>query len=251
MAADRAAELTEADRILSDEGRRTEYDRALAAVGGAATASPVASAGAPRPRLNGRAVCAAVTRAASRDRHAPGRPAVPAGARHPRRSSFERPRSGLCAWHSPPRAATMRVTRAASTSRWCRRASSSRGTETRGCWAASCRRSIGRRWPTRGRRRRSGAAPRTCACCWSERRSRPPASSRPRSAITKKHGTAGGAKLVLIPVDVRDWDARMPLDAPPVAKSLLARLKSGAYVGSAPEHEPKRLRLSLRCYGFD
>ena len=25
----------------------------------------------------------------------------------------------------------------------------------------------------------------------------------------------------------RDWEARMPLDAPPVAKTLLARLKSG------------------------
>jgi len=42
----------------------------------------------------------------------------------------------------------------------------------------------------------------------------------------KKHGRSG-AKLVLIPVDARDWDARMPLDAPPVAKTLLARLKSG------------------------
>ncbi len=34
-------------------------------------------------------------------------------------------------------------------------------------------------------------------------------------------------KLTLIPVDARTWDAHMPLDAPPVAKSLLARLKSG------------------------
>src|SRR5205823_5818510 len=43
----------------------------------------------------------------------------------------------------------------------------------------------------------------------------------------KKYGRSGGAKLVLIPVDARDWDARMPLDAPPVAKALLAKLKSG------------------------
>ena len=35
MAADRAAELTEAYRILSDEGRRAEYDRAFAESGGA------------------------------------------------------------------------------------------------------------------------------------------------------------------------------------------------------------------------
>jgi hypothetical protein len=43
----------------------------------------------------------------------------------------------------------------------------------------------------------------------------------------RKHGRTGGGKLVLIPVDARDWEARMPLDAPPVAKTLLARLKSG------------------------
>jgi len=33
--------------------------------------------------------------------------------------------------------------------------------------------------------------------------------------------------LTLIPVDARDWDAHMPTDAPPVAKTLLARLRSG------------------------
>jgi curved DNA-binding protein CbpA len=43
----------------------------------------------------------------------------------------------------------------------------------------------------------------------------------------KRHGRAGGGKLVLIPVDARDWEARMPLDAPPIARTLLARLKSG------------------------
>ena len=42
MAADRAAELTEAYRILSDPARRAEYDRALAE-GGGRTASPGAS----------------------------------------------------------------------------------------------------------------------------------------------------------------------------------------------------------------
>ncbi|HKB11239.1 MAG TPA: hypothetical protein VKD69_11305 [Vicinamibacterales bacterium] len=44
----------------------------------------------------------------------------------------------------------------------------------------------------------------------------------------RKHGKAGGGKLVLIPIDARDWDARVPLDAPPIAKTLLAKLKSGA-----------------------
>jgi hypothetical protein len=36
-----------------------------------------------------------------------------------------------------------------------------------------------------------------------------------------------GAKLTLIPVDASMWQAHMPLDAPEIAKSLIARLKSG------------------------
>src|SRR5262245_52858256 len=46
MAADRAAELTEAYRILSDPGRRAEYDRALAE-GGATPPAAAAPAAAP------------------------------------------------------------------------------------------------------------------------------------------------------------------------------------------------------------
>src|SRR5436309_6566552 len=52
MAADRAAELTEAYRILSDEGRRREYDGAVAAAGGQASradAPPPQQGGAPGP----------------------------------------------------------------------------------------------------------------------------------------------------------------------------------------------------------
>jgi DnaJ domain len=37
-----------------------------------------------------------------------------------------------------------------------------------------------------------------------------------------------GGKLTLIPVDARVWDAHMPFDAPAIAKTLLARLKTGA-----------------------
>src|SRR5436190_22965242 len=44
MAAERAAELTEAYRILSDEGRRAEYDRSLS---GGAPGAPAAAASAP------------------------------------------------------------------------------------------------------------------------------------------------------------------------------------------------------------
>ena len=59
MAADRAAELTEAYRILSDPQRRAEYDRAFAEAGGAAplpaaTTPPAAQQQrGPRPLHNG------------------------------------------------------------------------------------------------------------------------------------------------------------------------------------------------------
>jgi curved DNA-binding protein CbpA len=45
--------------------------------------------------------------------------------------------------------------------------------------------------------------------------------------IAEQRKKARGAKLTLIPVDARVWHAHMPLDAPAIAKTLLARLKSG------------------------
>lgn len=41
----------------------------------------------------------------------------------------------------------------------------------------------------------------------------------------RKHSQA---KLTMIPVDARDWQAHMPVDAPPIAKLLLVRLRSGS-----------------------
>jgi len=45
--------------------------------------------------------------------------------------------------------------------------------------------------------------------------------------IADQRRKSRGARLTLIPIDARVWDAHMPLDAPPFAKTLLARLKSG------------------------
>ena len=36
-----------------------------------------------------------------------------------------------------------------------------------------------------------------------------------------------GGKVALIPMDARNWDAHVPNDAPPIAKTLIARLRSG------------------------
>ena len=40
----------------------------------------------------------------------------------------------------------------------------------------------------------------------------------------RKHRTA---KLIIIPIDLRSWDAHVPVDVPGVCKDLLTRLKSG------------------------
>jgi curved DNA-binding protein CbpA len=44
------------------------------------------------------------------------------------------------------------------------------------------------------------------------------------AAQRRKHRTA---KLTIIPIDVRSWDAHIPVDVPGVCKDLLTRLKSG------------------------
>jgi curved DNA-binding protein CbpA len=46
-------------------------------------------------------------------------------------------------------------------------------------------------------------------------------------AIAEQRRKNRNAKVTLIPVDVRTWDAHMPVDAPVVCKDLLTRLKAG------------------------
>lgn len=60
-----------------------------------------------------------------------------------------------------------------------------------------------------------------------------PAIARPREladAISDRRSKTvrGAAKVTLIPVDMRDWQAHIPIDAPAEAKSLLDRLRAGA-----------------------
>ena len=48
------------------------------------------------------------------------------------------------------------------------------------------------------------------------------------TAINEQRRRTRSAKVTLIPVDARDWDAKMPTDAPAIAKTLIARLRTGA-----------------------
>jgi curved DNA-binding protein CbpA len=46
-------------------------------------------------------------------------------------------------------------------------------------------------------------------------------------AIAEQRRKHRNAKLTVIPIDVRSWDAHVPVDVPEVCKNLLTRLKSG------------------------
>jgi curved DNA-binding protein CbpA len=46
--------------------------------------------------------------------------------------------------------------------------------------------------------------------------------------IADQRRKSRGARVTLIPIDAGVWDAHMPLDAPAIAKTLLARLKRGS-----------------------
>jgi curved DNA-binding protein CbpA len=227
MAADRAAELTEAYRILSDPTRRADYDRALGAAPAAAPAPPAASrvaepppveppaAEAPRPDAGSpsrqpqapgsdtgsfkqeRQVRDEYLRKATLSRFRTAIDAVGGGYDEAELRGFEIafiPKSKFLSKNKKPRLLgrfLSRVDGAAVTETW----------TDAGKWSSEevCVFLLG-----------SSLAPaRELATAIAEQRKR------------------SRAKVTLIPVDARDWAAHMPTDAPDVAKTLLAKLKGG------------------------
>jgi curved DNA-binding protein CbpA len=230
LAADRAAELTEAYRILSNEGLRQEYDRTREieapgetrmagrspAPGKAETepdaapeSSPPAADAASGPRAQftrERASRDVFVKKASltRFRQAMGA-ALGSSVDEVEVRGFDVacvPKSKLFARTKGPRLLAKwvpRVDGAAVTATWTQAAAAT--------WQARsqddiCVFLIGSEI----------APPGELADAIAEQRRRPPR----------------GPKVTLIPVDMRDWDARMPVDAPAVAKQVMERLKSGS-----------------------
>jgi hypothetical protein len=232
MAADRAAELTEAYRILSDEGRRGEYDRARngAASPAAAAAEPPPPSAAVEPDVATKPVAEAQHTASPPPPTAPPESTIGAQFRTERasRDEFVRkatvsrvrtvidavlegydqvdlpgfdlawtPKSRMFGRARGPRLFcrfVSRVDRDAVADVWSQAAKTVKGDEE------VCVLLIG-----------SEIAP----------------AGELATAIGDQRKRQRAMKLSLIPVDARAWDARMPLDAPAIAKTLLARLKSG------------------------
>ena len=226
MAADRAAELTEAYRILSDEGRRAEYDRARAAGGVVTPAAPAAPKAAA--------------------------PAAPQAESAPEPEAAQ-PGASKGEWFSAERATRDEYVRKATLGRFRQAFALAMGnaydeSETQGFDLAFVPKSklFGR---GKGPRLLGRFVPRVDAGAvgdaWAKigKLTPPPTDEvcvflmgtamAPRTELedaifaARRKTRAGGAKVTIIPVDTRVWDAHMPVDAPAVVKNLLARLRGG------------------------
>lgn len=221
MAMDRATELTEAYRVLSNAGRRAEYDRAIATAEGQTVPPPAdapPSQDAPPP---------------------PASAAPPPDAGAPVAHQFTRERESRDVF-----------VRKATTSRL-RDALKALGgyeeTQVRGfdpSFTPKSKLFARKKGPRLLARFVDTVDPEVIADTWTHVAKLNLAADEDvcvflmGSAMSPPRDLAGaiadqrrrpfhGMKPILIPVDVRTWDAHVPLDAPPVAKELLARLKAG------------------------
>jgi curved DNA-binding protein CbpA len=227
MAADRAAELTEAYRILSDPGRRAEYDRAFAEAGGAPPASsePVTSRHQSEP--------ASPTASEPAPMPPPAKAATPRGGQFTeeratrddfvRKATMSRLRQALDAVAAGYEPAQLRGFDLALTPKKKLFGGSKNPRLLARFISTLDREAVADAW--------------TQASKWGDTKSDDVCVLLLGTALAPAGQLAGeiaaqrkksrGAKVTLIPVDARVWDAHMPLDAPAIAKTLLARLKSG------------------------
>jgi curved DNA-binding protein CbpA len=230
MASERAAELTEAYRILCDEGKRAEYDAARGQDTAAASVetppSPAALAGGAASAGSGRA-----------EPYVPPPPPAP------------EPQSSRGSSFSQERATGAAFVRKAMVGRLRHALNSVAGdyesTEIRGFdIACNPKRKLfgGAKGPKLLARYVDRVDAESIADTWTQAAKAVPSdevcvllmgsamapAGELAVAISEQRRKAHGAKVTLIPVYARDWDAKMPTDAPPIAKTIVARLRTGA-----------------------
>jgi hypothetical protein len=224
MAAERAAELTEAYRILSDEARRAEYDRARAA----SAPGAAASSGGPMP-------AGAPARTTSEPVASPVEPDAPGSSG----SQFQKERASRDEF---VRKATINRLRSAIESvgsgygetqvkgfdvAWAPKSklfTRGKGPRLLGRFVACVdRNAVADAWTLAGKT--GGSGDEVCVLLMG---SAVAPAGELALAIAEQRRRQRGMKLTLIPVDARNWDAHMPFDAPGIAKTLIARLRTGA-----------------------
>jgi curved DNA-binding protein CbpA len=228
MAADRAAELTEAYRILSDQDRRGEYDRSRGA--SAPAAPPSAQPQPPAPP-----------------------PTAPAPEAPPQAGAPAQPGGSKGEWFSQERATRDEYVRKAMLGRFRQAFALAMGED----YDESPARGFDLAFAPKAKLFGRGKGPRllgrfvSCvdagavADTWAQiGKLHAPSSEEvcvflmgsamaPRRELEdaisaqRRKARGAGAKVSLIPVDTRVWDAHIPIDAPAVVKNLLARLRAG------------------------
>jgi len=231
MAADRAAELTEAYRILSDAGRRAEYDRVLGAAPVAAPSPGPSAAPAAPPPTPDRTAAYEPPKPQTED--VPPRPREP-GAPKDETGTFREERQVRDEYL---RKATLGRFRTAMTA-----VGGYDETQLRGFEIAFVPKSkflsknknprllgrflsrvdgsaVAETWADAGK----WTNDEVCVLLLGSTL----APARELAIAIAEQRRRSRSKVTLIPVDARDWAAHMPTDAPDVAKMLLTRLKGG------------------------
>ena len=232
MAADRAAELTEAYRILSDAGRRAEYDRAFAESGGADAPvvpdAPVTtqhqSTPAPMPIPETPDAPPPPSRAGTPPRSSQFKEERATRDEFVRKATLSRLRQALDAVGGGYEEAQLRGFDLALTPKK-KLFGGSKNPRLLGRFVSTLdREAVADAWLQASK---WGDTKNDEVCVLLLGTALAPAGEL-AGEIHEQRRRSRGAKLTLIPVDARIWNAHMPLDAPAIAKTLLARLKSGS-----------------------
>jgi DnaJ domain len=224
MAAERAAALTEAYRVLSHAERRAEYDRERAAGGAAAADADRARPAATAESDHG----AASAHGARADRAEPAPPpnaqqfnqeraSRDAVVRRAAMGRFRQALEAIAGEYEPAQAAGFDVACVPRSKLFAR----SKNPRVLGRFVPCVDgRAVSETWTRAGLWSGSDEA-----CVFLMGSSVAPA--RELAAVIAEQRRKTRAKLTLIPIDARDWDAHVPVDAPSLAKTLLARLRNG------------------------
>jgi curved DNA-binding protein CbpA len=231
MAADRAAELTEAYRILSDEGRRAEYDRAVADAGGL----PTSPAAAPRPPQS-----AGYSQPADQAEPPPAPP--PSSTDRQTGPQFKQERASRDEFVRKATMSRLRQALAAVGGGYdesevsgfdlaCvpkkKMFASNKNPRLLGRFISRLdREAVADAWKDAAKWGVPGGED---VCVLLMGTSLAPAGELAGEiSDQRKRQPRKGGKLTLIPVDARVWDAHMPFDAPEIAKTLMTRLRTGS-----------------------